>query len=63
LRTPLAHVRLVLERGREKARDLGQLQAVVDRAIAGLDRSLTVLFRIRRRAVGGAGPCGCAFPH
>jgi signal transduction histidine kinase len=50
LRTPLAHVRLVLERGREKAGDLGQLQAVVDRAITGLDRSLTVVTALLRIA-------------
>ena len=50
LRTPLAHVRLVLERGREKAGDLGQLQAVVDRAIAGLDRSLTIVAALLRIA-------------
>ncbi|WP_050420559.1 sensor histidine kinase [Bradyrhizobium tropiciagri] len=50
LRTPLAHVRLVLERGREKASDLSQLQAVVDRAIAGLDRSLTIVTALLRIA-------------
>jgi signal transduction histidine kinase len=50
LRTPLAHVRLVLERGLENAIDLDQLRTVVDRAIAGLDRSLTIITALLRIA-------------
>jgi signal transduction histidine kinase len=59
LRTPLTRVRATLERGRENARTIEALQAVVDRAIAGIDQSLalvTALLRIaeiehsRRRA-------------
>ena len=49
IRTPLTRVRAMLERGRDAARDLGELQAVTDRAIAGLDQSramITALLRI-----------------
>jgi signal transduction histidine kinase len=50
LRTPLSHVRLILERGLEKVTGLDQLRAVIDRAIAGLDRSLTIITAILRIA-------------
>jgi signal transduction histidine kinase len=50
LRRPLTHVRLVLERGRENATDLDQLRAVADRAITGLDRSLTIITAVLRIA-------------
>jgi signal transduction histidine kinase len=50
LRTPLAHVRLILERGLEHATGLDQLRAVVDRGIDGLDRSLTIVTALLRIA-------------
>ena len=50
LRTPLAHVRLILERGLENTTGLDQLRAVVARAIAGLDRSLTIITALLRIA-------------
>jgi signal transduction histidine kinase len=63
LRTPLARVRTLLERGRDKARTKDELVAVADRAIAGLDQAqsiITALLRIgeleggqRRSAFGG----------
>ena len=40
LRTPLTRARLALERGRTNATTLEQLQAVADKAIAGIDQSL-----------------------
>jgi len=49
LRTPLARVRTLLERGREKARTPADMAALVDRAIAGLDQAqaiITALLRI-----------------
>jgi signal transduction histidine kinase len=49
LRTPLARVRTLLERGREKARTPVDMAALVDRAIAGLDQAqaiITALLRI-----------------
>jgi signal transduction histidine kinase len=62
LRTPLARVRTLLERGRDKARTKDDLVAVTDRAIAGLDQAqsiITALLRIgeleggQRRAAFG----------
>jgi signal transduction histidine kinase len=49
LRTPLARVRTLLERGRDKARTKDDLVAVAGRAIAGLDQAqaiITALLRI-----------------
>src|SRR6266849_2175753 len=43
LRTPLTRARLTLERGRTNAATLEQLQAVADKAIAGIDQSLTII--------------------
>lgn len=43
LRTPLARLRLRLERGREHAETREELQAVVDQAIGDLDQSLTTI--------------------
>ena len=43
IRTPLTRVRATLERGREQARTLDELQALNDRAIAGLDQSLAIV--------------------
>lgn len=48
LRTPLTRVRVGLERGRANARTLAESQAAVDRAIAGLDQSLTIITALLR---------------
>jgi PAS domain S-box-containing protein len=48
LRTPLTHVRLRLERGREHASTLEEFRAVADQAIAGLDQSLTTITALLR---------------
>jgi signal transduction histidine kinase len=50
LRTPLARVRLMLERGRTNAATLEQLQLVADRAIAGIDQSLAITTALLRLA-------------
>jgi signal transduction histidine kinase len=50
LRTPLTRVRLALERGRANARTVEELQAVADRAIGGVDQSLTIITKILRIA-------------
>jgi signal transduction histidine kinase len=50
LRTPLARARLTLERGRTNAKTLEQLQTVADKAIEGLDQSLSVITAILRLA-------------
>jgi signal transduction histidine kinase len=50
LRTPLTRVRLALERGRANAGTLEELQAVTDRAIGGVDQSLTIITRLLRIA-------------
>ena len=50
LRTPLTRVRLALERGRANARTLEELQTVTDRAIGGVDQSLTIITRLLRIA-------------
>jgi signal transduction histidine kinase len=50
LRTPLTRVRVRLERGREHAATLGELRAVVDQAIAGLDQSLAIITALLRVA-------------
>jgi signal transduction histidine kinase len=50
LRTPLTRVRVRLERGRKRATTLEELQAVVDRAIAGLDQSLAITTALLRIA-------------
>jgi signal transduction histidine kinase len=50
LRTPLTHVRIGLERGRANAASLADLQAVVDKAMSGIDHAIaivTALLRIR----------------
>jgi signal transduction histidine kinase len=48
LRTPLTRVRIGLERGRANATNLAELQSVTDRAIGGLDQSLTVITALLR---------------
>jgi signal transduction histidine kinase len=50
LRTPLARVRLTLERGRTNARTLEQLQMATDKAIDGIDQSLSIVAAILRLA-------------
>src|SRR6267378_6109282 len=50
LRTPLARVRLTLERGRANARTLEQLQVAADKAIDGIDQSLSIITAILRLA-------------
>jgi signal transduction histidine kinase len=50
LRTPLARVRLTLERGRTNARTLEQLQTAADKAIEGIDQSLSIVAAILRLA-------------
>lgn len=50
IRTPLTRVRAILERGRDGAQSLGDLQTVTDRAIAGLDQSLAVITALLRIA-------------
>src|SRR5581483_12012420 len=50
LRTPLTRVRITLERGRENAQNLGELQAVVDHAMDGIDQSLAVITALLRIA-------------
>jgi signal transduction histidine kinase len=48
LRTPLTRVRIGLERGRSNATTLAELQSVTDRAIGGLDQSLTIITALLR---------------
>jgi signal transduction histidine kinase len=50
LRTPLTRARLTLERGRTNAATVEQLQAVADKAIAGIDQSLTIITALLRLA-------------
>jgi signal transduction histidine kinase len=50
LRTPLTRVRVLLERGRDNAKTLQDLQAVSDRAIAGLDKALAIITALLRIA-------------
>ena len=50
LRTPLTRARLTLERGRTNATSLEQLQAAADKAIAGIDQSLTIITALLRLA-------------
>jgi signal transduction histidine kinase len=50
LRTPLTRARLTLERGRTNAATLEELQAVADKAIAGIDQSLAIITALLRLA-------------
>jgi signal transduction histidine kinase len=50
VRTPLTRVRAVLERGREHATSVEEFNAVVDRAIGGLDKSLAIVTALLRIA-------------
>ena len=50
LRTPLTRARLILERGRDHATTLQQLQAVADKTIEALDQSLSIITAILRLA-------------
>jgi len=48
LRTPLTRVRVGLERARQNARNVEELQAAVDHAIVGLDQSLGIITALLR---------------
>jgi signal transduction histidine kinase len=48
LRTPLTRVRTTLERARENAQTLDELRAAADRAIDGLDKSLSIVTALLR---------------
>ena len=50
LRTPLTRARLILERGLSHATTLEQLQAAADKAIAGIDQSLSIVTALLRLA-------------
>jgi signal transduction histidine kinase len=50
LRTPLTRARLILERGVSHATTLEQLQAAADKAIAGIDQSLSIVTALLRLA-------------
>ena len=50
LRTPLTRARVALDRGRANARTLEESNAVIDRAIAGLDQSLSIVTALLRIA-------------
>jgi signal transduction histidine kinase len=50
LRTPLTRARLTLERGRDNAKTLDQLQAAADKAISGIDQSLAITTALLRLA-------------
>lgn len=50
LRTPLTRARLTLERGRANAATLEQLQTSADKAIAGIDQSLSIITALLRLA-------------
>jgi signal transduction histidine kinase len=50
LRTPLTRARLMLERGRNNATTVQQLQAVADKTIEALDQSLSIITAILRLA-------------
>src|SRR5260370_16677004 len=50
LGTPLTRVRVRLERGREHAATLGELRAVADQAIVGLDQALAIVTALLRIA-------------
>lgn len=48
LRTPLARVRTLLERGRDKANTKEELVEITDRAITGLDQARTIITALLR---------------
>jgi signal transduction histidine kinase len=50
LRTPLTRARLILERGLSHATTFEQLQAAVDKAIGGIDQSLSIVTALLRLA-------------
>jgi signal transduction histidine kinase len=50
LRTPLTRVRVGLERARQNATQLEDLQKAIDQAISGLDQSLTIITALLRIA-------------
>jgi signal transduction histidine kinase len=50
LRTPLTRARLMLERGRDNAKTLEQLQTVADKAVSGIDQTLAITTALLRLA-------------
>ena len=50
LRTPLTRVRAILERGRDSSKTLQELSVATERAIAGLDQSLSIITALLRIA-------------
>jgi len=50
LRTPLTRARVALDRGRTNARTLAECNAVIDRAIVGLDQCLSIVTALLRIA-------------
>lgn len=63
LRTPLARVRTVLERGRAKAVSMADLAAVSDRAIAGLDQAQSIITALLRIGEIESGQRRAAFSY
>jgi signal transduction histidine kinase len=62
LRTPLSRVRAILERGRENAATVEEFQALIERAMGGLDQCLAIITALLRiteiehsRRLGGFG--------
>ena len=48
LRTPLTRLRLRLERGRQQARDIGELRQAVDQGLAWIDQTLEMVTAVLR---------------
>jgi signal transduction histidine kinase len=63
LRTPLTRARLMLERGRNNATTLQQLQAVADKTIEAVDQSLAIITAILRLAEIEKNQRSAAFGH
>jgi signal transduction histidine kinase len=61
LRTPLARVRTLLERGRDKARTAADMARITDRAIAGLDQAQAIITALLRIGEIEAGQRRAAF--
>jgi signal transduction histidine kinase len=63
LRTPLTRARLMLERGRNNATTLEQLQTVTDKTIEAVDQSLAIITAILRLAEIEKNQRSAAFGH
>ncbi len=50
LRRPLTRVRVILDRGREAGRSVGDFQDMTDRAVVGLDQALAIISALLRIA-------------